>query len=71
MVRVGWAKALLRRAHHLDPDAALDGGHTTGRFASGRFAHPTGSMIAGEREKGPVQASGTSSIAAVAQYKRA
>jgi hypothetical protein len=43
MVRraVGWAKARLRRAHHLRSGAGWNGGHAAGRFASADFAHPT------------------------------
>src|SRR3954449_1140386 len=37
---VGWAKARLRRAHHLISHASMVG-TPTGRYASGRFAHPT------------------------------
>src|SRR5580765_1949077 len=45
-ILVGWAKALLRRAHHLSRDRILDGGHAEpviGRaFARPvGFAHPT------------------------------
>jgi hypothetical protein len=39
---VGWAKALLRRAHRLYSGYELMVGTPPDAFAPGRFAHPTG-----------------------------
>src|SRR5947209_19853063 len=43
VIIVGWAKALLRRAHHLVFGVRIYGGDAGGRFASAGFAHPTAS----------------------------
>jgi hypothetical protein len=43
---VGWAKALLRRAHHYYSEYDWMVGTSPDAFASGDFAHPTVYLIA-------------------------